>query len=268
MDDIMHPVKRVAIARLFSISVPRVVALAAMILVFTGGCHGNDAGDQDMARAFRARGSSLLQMNDTTGAGRYLSKAEDLYPDSADTQILIGEVLRREGNLDLAEVRYKKALALEPGSAEAQLNLGVLYGMRGRMNEALREFQAAAENEQFSHRDLAYDNIGQIYLDRHNLEMAEEAFRSAVRLNDRWAGSQVNLGRVLYKKGEIFDAANYFVRAVDLDPNSTEARYRLALAYIRLGQKADAIAELRNVIRMAPKGAHANDAREQLALLE
>ncbi len=268
MDDIMQPMKRIAIVRPCVISVPIVIALAGMILLFTEGCHGNARENPEMARALRMRGASLLRLNDTPGAGRYLSKAEQLEPGSADTQILIGEVLRREGNLDRAEARYKRALALEPGSPEAHLNLGVVYAMRGRTSEALREFQAAAHNEQFAHRDLAYDNIGQIHLDRQDLEKAEQAFRSAVTLNDRWSGSQVNLGRVLYEKGEIADAANRFVRAVDLDPNSTEARYRLALAYIRLGQKADAIAELRNVIRMAPKGAHSNDAREQLALLE
>ncbi len=267
----MQRMKSIAISRSFAtsaISVPLVIALAGMILLFTEGCHGNARENQKMADVFRMRGASLLRMNDTTGAGRYLSKAERIEPDSADTQILIGEVLRREGNLDRAEARYKRALALEPDSAEAHLNLGVLYGMEGRTNEALREFQAAARNEQFAHRDLAYDNIGQIHLDRQDLEMAERAFRRAVTLNDRWSGSQVNLGRVLYKKGEIADAANRFVRAVDLDPDSTEARYRLALAYIRLGQRADAIGELRNVIRMAPMGAHSNDAREQLALLE
>ena len=264
----MQRMKNLAISRSFSISIPLAMMLGGMILLFMGGCHGNDRAKQDMASAFRTRGASLLRTNDTAGAGRYLSKAEQIEPDSAATQILIGEVLRREGNLDLAEVRYKRALELKPGSAEAHLNLGVVYGMQGRMNEALHEFQTVADNERFAHRDLAYDNIGQIHLDRQDLEKAEQAFRSAVTLNDRWSGSQVNLGRVLYEKGEIADSANRFVRAVDLDPNSTEARYRLALAYIRLGQRADAVAELRNVIRMAPRGAHSNDAREQLALLE
>lgn len=264
----MPRMKSITIARSFVISLPLVIVLAGMLLLFTEGCHGNARENREMARVYRNRGSSLLRMNDTTGAGRYLSKAERFEPDSADTQILIGEVLRREGNLDRAEARYKKALAFEPDSPEAHLNLGVVYGMKGRTSEALHEFQAAAHNEQFAHRDLAYDNIGKIHLDRQDLEMAEEAFRSAVTLNDRWSGSQVNLGRVLYKKGEIVDAANCFVRAVDLDPNSTEARYRLALAYTRLGQRADAIAEFRNVIQLTPGGAYSNDAREQLALLE
>ncbi|MFQ5458366.1 MAG: tetratricopeptide repeat protein [Myxococcota bacterium] len=244
------------------------VFLAGLILLPAPGCRGNDSGKEEMAALYRNRGASRLRVGDTAGAGRFLSKAEGLEPDSAATQILIGEVLRREGNLDRAEARYRRALALAPDSPEGHLNLGVVLGMKGRNDDALREFQAAARSEQFANRDLAYDNIGQIYLDRQELDSAEQAFRTAVALNDAWPRSQVNLGRVLYRKGDFAGAAQRFARAIRLNPNFVEARYRLALVYIRIGRRMDAIAELRNVIRMAPKGVFSGDAREQLALLE
>ncbi len=207
-------------------------------------------------------------MNDTLGAGKLLVKAEELNPDSSDTQILIGEMMRREGNLDQAEARYRRALELRPDSAEARLNLGVIQGQKGNLDAALEEFRLVAADGKFEQRDLAHDNIGQICLERKDLDCAEKEFREAVTLNDRYPRSQANLGRVLYMRKNDQAAAQHLEAAVKLDPKFAGARYDLALVYVRMGRRADAIAELRNVLRMTPQGTYAHDARKELALLE
>jgi tetratricopeptide (TPR) repeat protein len=74
--------------------------------------------------------------------------------------------------------------------------------------------------------------------------------------------------RGLYLRGKLPEAAERLAAATRLDPGYVEAHYRLALAFIRLGRRADAVAELRTVLRLAPKGPFTQDAREQLALLE
>jgi Flp pilus assembly protein TadD len=100
------------------------------------------------------------------------------------------------------------------------------------------------------------------------MDGAERAFREAVASNARWPRSQANLGQVLYLRGKLPEAAERLAAATRLDPGYVEAHYRLALAFIRLGRRADAVAELRTVLRLAPKGPFTQDAREQLALLE
>ncbi len=242
--------------------------LALAILVTGPGCRGGPEKQEGLAAFYRLRAKGRLQANDTVGAGRMLAKAEKLDPDSGETQVLVGEVFRREGNPDEAEARYRRALALKPDLTEAHLNLGLVLAARGRLEEAIQEFRIAALDPDFAHRDLAHDNIGQLRLEQGDLDGAERAFREAVAFNDRWARSQANLGQVLYLKGDLLGAAESLARAIQLDPKHVEARYRLALTFIRMGRRAEAVAELRSVVRLAPEGPFAKDAREQLALLE
>lgn len=242
--------------------------VAGMLLLALPACRSDKAAVKSVASIYRARATGRLAVNDTVGAGGLLYKAEQLDPKSSDTQILIGEVLRREGNLDEAAARYRRALELDPHSAEARLDLGLIHGQKGEFDQALAEFRAVAENTRFERRDLAYDNIGQVCLEKKDLDCAEKAFREAVLLNDQYARSQADLGRVLSLKGDDQAAAGHLETAVKLDPKLVEARYHLALAYIRIGRRADAIAELRNVIRLTPQGTYARDAREELTLLE
>lgn len=264
----MHQVNHATSVRGKGFAVVRAILIAALLLPGLQGCRGKGGPTDPIAAIYRARASARLGVNDTVAAGRFLSKAEQLDPDSSETQVLIGEVLRREGNLDLAEARYRRALELEPRSAEARLNLGALCGQKGDLDEALRQFRIVADDKHFERRDLAHDNIGQICLEKKDLDCAEKEFRQAVALNDRYARSRANLGKVESLQGNHQAAADQLAAAVKLDPNFVEARYRLALAYVRLGRRADAIAELRNVLRIAPRGTYARDARQELALLE
>jgi type IV pilus assembly protein PilF len=242
--------------------------LASAILIAGPGCRGGPEKQEGLALLYRLRAEGRLQANDTVEAGRILAQAEKLDPDSGETQVLIGEVFRREGNQEEAEARYRRALALKPDLPEAHLDLGLVLAARGRLEEAIREFRIAALNPDFANRDLAYDNIGQLRLEQEDLDGAERAFREAVAFNDRWPQSQAHLGKVLYLKGDLLGAAESLARAIRLDPKYVEARYRLALTFIRMGRRAEAVAELRSVVRLAPEGPFAKDAREQLALLE
>jgi Tfp pilus assembly protein PilF len=231
--------------------------LVSAILTAGPGCRGGPEKEEGLAVFYRLRAKGRLQANDTAGAGQMLAKAEKLDPGSG-----------REGNPDEAEARYRRALALKPDLTEAHLNLGLVLAARGGLEEAIQEFRIAALDPDFAHRDLAHDNIGQLRLERGDLDGAERSFREAVAINDRWPRSQANLGQVLYLKGDLPGAAESLAAAIRLDPRHVEARYRLALTFIRMGRRAEAVAELRSVVRMAPEGPFAKDAREQLALLE
>ncbi|MGA2261842.1 MAG: tetratricopeptide repeat protein, partial [Acidobacteriota bacterium] len=54
-----------------------------------------------------------------------------------------GQILQGLGRLDEAAAQYKEALKHDPGSAEAQNNLGVALAGLGRIEEAATHFREA-----------------------------------------------------------------------------------------------------------------------------
>ncbi len=75
-----------------------------------------------------------------------------------------------------------------------------------------------------------------------NFKAARAAFESvAMRTKDKsiLAKTLYNLGNTAFKQGDLSSAANYYKRAIILDPNNMNARYNLELTLDRLKDKKD-----------------------------
>ncbi len=66
-------------------------------------------------------------------------------PRSAQAHYALGNALASARRLDEAEAEYREALRLQPKSAGAEENLGVLYKWRGRLDLAIPHFRRAHE---------------------------------------------------------------------------------------------------------------------------
>lgn len=69
-------------------------------------------------------------------AKEQLEMARKIYEDSSHLQNLFGVVADHEGNLVLAEEKYKRSLELNPNATDTTINLAELYLKQGRLQEA------------------------------------------------------------------------------------------------------------------------------------
>lgn len=81
---------------------------------------------------------------------------------------------------------------------------------------------------------------------------ARTAFLRTVGLRPLLAPARVNLGLVLLEDGDAHAALPHLRRAVELAPGNTNARFLLARAQRRLGQREEAADNLRHVIAALP----------------
>ncbi|MGE0160460.1 MAG: tetratricopeptide repeat protein [Gemmatimonadales bacterium] len=109
---------------------------------------------------------------------------------------------------------YGRALALEPGHADANLNLGRLLHEAGDLEGAEARYRAAAEAAP-THAGARY-NLGVVLEDLKRWSPAIAAYREALRLDDRLAAAHFNLARLLQAKGQRAAALRHLARYRDL----------------------------------------------------
>jgi len=101
-------------------------------------------------------------------------------------------------SLGAAESRYRRALALAPGLAEARLRLGRIRLLRGRPDEAMLEFErVAAEGRLPHHRYLALLFAGRALEVEGDLRSAADRYRAATAVVPQAQTSLLALERVL-----------------------------------------------------------------------
>ncbi len=105
---------------------------------------------------------------------------------------------------DRAAEAYERALAIDPGHADALLNLGRLLHEEGDLAAAEARYLAAAEADPESARPLY--NLGVALEDGGKHDAAIEAYRRALGIDGELAAAHFNLSRLLHAHGARPDA--------------------------------------------------------------
>jgi tetratricopeptide (TPR) repeat protein len=139
-------------------------------------------------------------------AARVQPFTPDIGPADADDQALSADdwydvALDLEAvSLDKAHAAYRRAIALDPGHAEAHLNLGRLLHEVGDLAGAESHYrQACAARPESA---LAAFNLGVALEDRGEAREAMAAYKRAVKLDREMAEAHFNLGRLCEAAGD------------------------------------------------------------------
>ncbi len=107
---------------------------------------------------------------------------------------LEADVESSEGDLDAAIAAYRRALEIDPGLADAHLNLGRLRHEMGDLAAAEEHYRAAA-NARPDEPTTAF-NLGVVLQDRGRLAEAAAAYEQALALDGRFADAHYNLAGI------------------------------------------------------------------------
>ena len=153
----------------------------------------------------------------------------------------IGIVYQELNSLSEATAAYQSALALKAPQdvhGTAHLHLGIVYKTQGELTLAenhLRQALALLPRNAELHIHL-----GDVYVLQHRLKVAENAYREGVRLNPDHTESYYGLGRVSELQNRLQQAMEYYDAALVRNQYLSQAHYRRALTYRRLGDSEQA----------------------------
>lgn len=176
-------------------------------------------------------------------------RAVQLEPENFDARYSHGLTLQILGRLVDAIREYIEALKLEPYDPDANLNLATAYLQIGEPASALPYARRAVAL--MPDNGPARVNLGAILagLDKHDEAVIE--YQAAAERMDLTSPLLLNLADSLGKSGRYREMATTLSQLVDMEPSAV-AHERLGFANFRMGRYEDALASFRESVGMDP----------------
>ncbi len=148
----------------------------------------------------------------------------------------LGNAYRRRGELEKAEVEYRRALPYTP--APSHHNLGIIYESRGKIDEAVEEYRRSIQMG--SKNPQTFYNLGVLLSDREKLDEAVSLFREALKLNPDDSKAHFQLAKIYGDRMQPEKAIEEFKEVVRIDPGDGRSHFELAALLDKRGDLKEA----------------------------
>ncbi|GEA61705.1 tetratricopeptide repeat protein [Vibrio comitans] len=183
------------------------------------------------------------------------------------TLYTVGRIHSAKGNFALAEKAYMKALEYDENDVKSLEELGLLYTKQGLTSEGKTYFFRAINADQVrlnnsdiltSYTEVTEETLGNLPFDsdspyrsymalgilsdvEENHDIAKRYYERALEINPNSTQAIINLGYSHYMSGSYYLAQRITNRALKRDPENEKALNNLALIYIALGDNRQAL---------------------------
>jgi tetratricopeptide (TPR) repeat protein len=197
-----------------------------------------------------AWGSELLVHRTYEPAIQVFETASQRYPNSPRLMIGLGMAYYLRGKYDEAVKALLAAADLNPADPRCYLFLSKAYDSSpNQADEVIQRFRRFSEIQPRNARAQYYYAMslwkGKRAQDPgFDLKQVETLLQKSITLDQTLPEAHVQLGNLYADQHEYAKSIPEYVRALDLDPNLSDAHYRLGQDYVHTGQKDRAQEEL------------------------
>ncbi|OGM84683.1 hypothetical protein A2421_03285 [Candidatus Woesebacteria bacterium RIFOXYC1_FULL_43_18] len=124
---------------------------------------------------------------------------------------------------------WQSAVLNSPQLPLAHKNLGAMNYLAGDLDKAEIEFKRALELS--PQEPMIHNNLGLIFAARGELAMAEEEYKKELEVNPRYSNALFNYGIVLYRQGRISEAEQMWLETLEVNPDYIDAMKNLFVLY-------------------------------------
>jgi len=162
----------------------------------------------------------------------------------------LGQCLANRGRLDEAIDQFQRALNIAPGYPEIETNLILALTRKGRTDEAITHLQTLLK--EYPNNAQAHYDLGNALLRKGNSQGAIAAYEKTLSIQARYPAAHYNLGIALDQNGQIDEAIAHYREAVQEQPNYPKAYYLLGNDLLHKGRVDDAIAAYEQALKSRP----------------
>lgn len=196
-----------------------------------------------------------VQANDFATAEPLLKKATDDDPQNYQAWFYLGYLYNATNRRDDAIAAYRKAVAIQPGVFESNLNLGMLLASVGEP-EGARYLRAAGQLKPNADQQVALSRGWLLLASR--LESTDyagsvDAYQRAAELAPRDPAPLLAQGQLLEKHQDLAGAEKAYKQALQRDPQSANALAVLSNIYLSTKRYPEAEQTLRDYLQENPQ---------------
>lgn len=211
-----------------------------------------------------------------------------LQPNDVEDRMVLGQLYTVKHESDKAEAAFKSALAIEPDSEDAVLNLARLFAENGNLKQTIQVIEAVPEGSRSPKMEFtlgaAYDQIkdsknavvaykraagmeptdlqtidalAQALLSDNQFDEALKEYRLLAQADPQNSEAQVHIAEILRRQGKYEDALTAVRKARSIDPTSLEAGFNEGMLLDVLGRLDEAA---KTYQAMVDQTSHANGA--------
>ncbi len=220
----------------------------------------------NVALGFEARyvrGLALRRSGRLAEAERELRAAVALDPGHADALLNLGAILDETGRSAESVPWLRKAAALAPANPDARYRLGNALARSGQPAAAERELAAFERIKRGEHEARRLELLleqADASLRAGDAAKAKDLYQQAIRLDGSDARAIGSLGMAYELLGASALATAMFEKAASLDPEYGEAHLNLGLKRAESGNFEAALGSLLRAVRIAPEHLEARKA--------
>ena len=207
---------------------PALLLLAASLLagcVTTGNVDPMKTGKgrEEARDAYVQLGIGYLQQGSTENAKVPLRKALEIDPSSADAHAALALVFQIEMEPKLADEHFRKAISQRRDDARLLNNYGSFLFEQKRYQEAMERYTQAAQDSLYPERSRVFENLGLTALQLQQREQAKAYFERSLRLNSRQPRALMEMALLSFEDKQFVPARSYYESYLTLAPHDARS---------------------------------------------
>jgi tetratricopeptide (TPR) repeat protein len=202
--------------------------------LFVAALASYDAGDYEAARK---------------GFEQVVAKA----PQSLNAQFNLGLIAERQGRLAEAQTAYEKVLFLDQNHQASLLNLGRLYRLQDKFDQAISLYEKALKAPGREHDVALLNNLTVAYRLAGRYELAEATARRVLARSKDNADAYKNLALIYYDQGQYRLAELVSGNARKLAESDPGVYNNLGMIYLKLNDRPRALAQFQKAVSLDAK---------------
>lgn len=202
----------------------------------------------EAVRVYDELGLGYLRQGKLDLAEEKLKRALEIKGDDPAANHYIAEVYKQQGDMQNADTFFVRAVELNPKNPMVLNNYGAFLCDQSRFKDAEKYFLQAANAPRYKTPELAYENLALCAQRMNNMALAEEYFRKALEINPKLPKSLYQMAQLSYDKKDYFRARAFLERLHSVVPESEES-LKLGIAIEQALGAKDIVREYREKLK-------------------
>jgi type IV pilus biogenesis/stability protein PilW len=242
----------------------KILVVGAACVLLTGlllSCTTQNLAEQKaQAEAIRNLGEAYLQQGKYRIALKQLKKAEELYPSDHILQDDLGLAYLYLKDRDQAILHFKKALEIKNDYTPARNNLGNAYAEKKEWDKAIEQYKIVTSDLLYGTPQFPLSNLGVVYFEIQEYELSVQYFLEALDIEPDFVRALYGLAKTYMAMGRVPDAIEKLEKAIGLSPDSDILYFELARAYTLDQDYGKATGAYHKVVELNPNSTLADRA--------